>query len=140
MRMRGSLFIGIGLGLIVVIVFAACPVGPFEKAPCDTPAEGPADRTIRIDYLSDCVVTTVIGADINYDFESTLHDVRISWIPSGTSKTDAGQSTSLTVSGTVTGSPQNKSVRVWYGIKSLLFTWKVVSGGEVTPEMDGDLN
>ena len=136
--MRLSLLSGTALvGLVIAIVFAACASAvqkPARSAACETPA-GDAEqmtdnRTISISSLSGCTITTVIGADIDYDFVSPLRDVRISWIPSGTSKTDAGQSTSLTVSGTVTGSPVNRSVRVWYGTKSLLFTWKVVSGGK----------
>ncbi|MCY4442300.1 MAG: hypothetical protein OXE53_19080 [Deltaproteobacteria bacterium] len=115
-----------------LLIFAGCtmPVQePTRTATCEA-LDGDAgqmadNRTISISSLSGCTLTTVIGANIDYDFVSPLRDVRISWIPSGTSKTDASESTRLTVSGTVAGPPENRSVRVWYGTKSLLFTWKV---------------
>ena len=70
-------------------------------------------------------MTTAVGTEIEYDFVSPYRGVRISWIPPGTSKTDAGHSTTLTVTGTVKGPAQTKTVRVWYGTRSLLFTWKI---------------
>lgn len=114
-------------GLVIAVMFAGCAGAVAKPAACKTSDDGAlmADRTIKINSLSGCTITTAIGTEIDYDFVSPIRDVRISWVPSGTSKTDAGQSTTLTVSGTVTGPPQTKTVRVWYGTKSLLFTWKV---------------
>ncbi len=120
--LRGAaLFLGV---IAIAIVFVGCEKS-YPKAPCDTAETGPAARTIQINVLTDCTITTTIGTDIKYDFVSPYRDVRISWTPVGTTMTGVNTGRVLTVSGTVNGEPMTKNVRLWYGTRSTTFTWKV---------------
>lgn len=123
--MGRALLSGIALGgLIIAIVFVGCEKS-YPKAPCDTAETGPAARTIQINVLTDCTITTTIGTDIKYDFVSPYRDVRISWNPVGTTRAGVNAGRVLTVSGTVAGAAVTRNVRLWYGTRSTTFTWKV---------------
>jgi hypothetical protein len=116
------------LTVIALTALASCQdaMAPTPAGPCETAETGPESRTLQIESLGGCTITTEIGTSIVYRFESPYDDVRISWNPPGTSRSGVNAGRVLTVSGTVTGSPQKKKVRLWYGTRSTTFTWKVV--------------